>query len=66
MNNILRYSIISILLVVALIGIFSEPIKGSNFTLVLLASKTIGFGAGYLLYRLIKSWNLISNIDNVA
>ena len=68
MNNIFRYSIVSILLVIALIGIFSEPVKGVNFTAVLVTSKIFGIGAAYVAYKLIMYWNLFNanTIEDIA
>ena len=68
MNNIFHYSIVSILLIVALIGIFSEPSQGVNFTAVLVASKTIGISAAYVAYKLIMYWNLFNanTIEDIA
>lgn len=65
-----RYYVLFLLGFVATVGIFGVPDDNSPtwFTDMLL-SKVIGFGAGYILYRLIIYWskrNLIPELDEIA
>ena len=48
----------ALLLIVALLGIFSEPFEDSRTWLSdLILSKAIGFGAGYAIFRLYGYWS---------
>lgn len=67
-NEILNWRlwVISILAMVALICIVSEPANDETWFMDFFVSKSIGFGTAYLTYRLARYWeknNLISISD---
>lgn len=54
-----RYYVLFVLTFIAVIGIFSEPepeLDAARWSTVFVISKTVGFAAGYLAYRLMAYW----------
>lgn len=54
-----RYWVLFLVLITAVLGIFSEPVDtlpGLRYCLTLLVSKAIGFGAAWLGWCLIRYW----------
>lgn len=54
-----RYYVLFVLTFIAVIGIFSEPepeLDAARWFTVFIISKTVGFAAGYLAYRLMAYW----------
>ena len=53
------YCILFVLGFIAIIGIFSEPepaLDTARWTTVFVVSKSVGFAAGYIAYRLMVRW----------
>lgn len=53
------YCILFVLFFIAVIGIFSEPepaLDMARWTVVFVVSKSVGFAAGYIAYRLLVLW----------
>lgn len=53
------YCILFVLGFIATIGIFSEPepaLDMARWTTVFIVSKSVGFAAGYIAYRLLVRW----------
>lgn len=50
--------ILMVLGLIALLGIFSEPIEDSNWLFVFVISKAIGFSAIIALLLLLKRWKM--------
>lgn len=53
------YCILFVLGFIATIGIFSEPepaLDTARWTAVFVVSKSVGFAAGYIAYRLLVRW----------
>ena len=53
------YCILFVLFFIAVIGIFSEPepaLDMARWTVVFVVSKSVGFAAGYIAYRLLVRW----------
>lgn len=53
------YCLLFVLGFIAIIGIFSEPepaLDTARWTTVLVVSKSVGFAAGYIAYRLMVRW----------
>ena len=64
MKTIVKYSVLFILLAITIIGMISIPSSDcESWGLVLIASKVIGVGSGYVMYKLLTSWNL-ENVNN--
>ena len=58
MKSIIYNIILSVLILVAFLGLFSEPpqtLPTTQWALSLIATKAIGFGAIYAIYRIIKN-----------
>lgn len=54
-----RYYMLFVLIMTAIVGLFSEPVDGlpfSKWVWVMIASKAIGLSAGYAAYKLIIRW----------
>lgn len=63
-----RYYVLTVLAVIAMLGIFSVPVDGLPFEqwlYTLVSSKVIGFGAGYITARLIKRWERLGTIPEL-
>lgn len=59
MKKAFYYCILFVLGFIALIGIFSEPepaLDMTRWTIVFVVSKSVGFAAGYIAYRLLVRW----------
>lgn len=53
------YCLLFVLGFIATIGIFSEPepvLDMARWTVVFVVSKSVGFAAGYIAYRLLVRW----------
>lgn len=67
-----RYYAMTAIGVIMTIGLFSEPsedLDASHWFAVLLATKAIGIGAGYALFRLVSYWekrNLIPELSQLT
>ena len=58
------YCILFVLGFIAIIGIFSEPepaLDMVRWTAVFVVSKSVGFAAGYIAYRLMVRWEKLCN-----
>lgn len=58
MKKIVYNIILAALVLAAFVGLFSEPaetLPTTQWTLSLIATKAIGFGAIYAIYRIIKN-----------
>lgn len=66
-----RYYAMAAIGIITAIGLFSEPSEDldmSYWFAVLLATKAIGFGAGFALFRLVSYWekqNLIPELSKL-
>lgn len=63
-----RYYVLVVLAFVATIGILSAPIDSlpvANWYYTLISSKAIGFGAAYIMARLIKRWEKLGTIPEL-
>lgn len=66
-----RYYVMMIIGFVVILGVFSIPDENlplMRWTWMLLVSKSIGFGAGYGLYRLVAYWeskNLVPELSKM-
>lgn len=59
MKKAFYYTVLFVLGFIALIGIFSEPepaLDMTRWTIVFVVSKSVGFAAGYIAYRLMVRW----------
>lgn len=59
MKKAFYYTVLFVLSFIALIGIFSEPepaLDTARWTTVFVVSKSVGFAAGYIAYRLMVRW----------
>lgn len=62
--NVICYAVIAVLGIICLLGIFSVPddnLPLSDFVYILVSSKVIGIGAGWILARLVKRWEAKGN-----
>ena len=69
-----RYYVLGVLLIIAMLGIFSVPIDDQptiNWIYCLVSSKVIGFGAVWIISKLTQRWErmgaipeLIDSINN--
>lgn len=50
--------ILMVLCLIALLGIFSEPIEDSNWVIVFIVTKAIGFSAIIAIHSLLKRWRM--------
>ena len=63
-----RYYVLFVLATVAIFGIFSVPVENLPFAqwcYTLISSKVIGFGAGYIIAKLIKRWEAKGTIPEL-
>lgn len=59
MKKAFYYTVLFVLGFIATIGIFSEPepaLDTARWTAVFVVSKSVGFAAGYIAYRLMVRW----------
>jgi len=62
-----RYYVLTLLAFVMFVGIFSEPAEDvQNWCLTMLTSKVIGFGAGYVFYKLLTRWDESGKIAEIS
>lgn len=64
-----RYYVLGLLGTIAILGIFSEPMNDLpllSWCGMLIASKIVGFGAGYAAYRLTKRWDKMGTIPELT
>ena len=64
-----RYYVLTLLMVVATIGIFSVPadaLPAFSWLAVLIITKVIGFAAGWAIYRLTKEWERENKIPELT
>lgn len=67
--NVICYAVIAVLGIVCLLGIFAVPddnLPMSDFVYVLVSSKVIGIGAGWILARLVKRWEAKGTIPEIT
>lgn len=67
--NVICYAVIAVLGIVCLLGIFAVPddnLPLSDFVYVLVSSKVIGIGAGWILARLVKRWEAKGTIPEIT
>lgn len=63
-----RYYVLVALITVALFGIFAVPVDDlplAQWYYTLISSKVIGFGAGYIIAKLIKRWEAKGTIPEL-
>lgn len=63
-----RYYVLFVLAAIAVLGIFSVPVDDLPFMqwlYTLVSSKVIGFGAGYIIAKLIKRWEKLGTIPEL-
>lgn len=63
-----RYYVLFVLVTVAMLGIFSVPVDDLPFVqwlYTLVSSKVIGFGAMYIIAKLIKRWEKLGTIPEL-
>lgn len=63
-----RYYVLFVLVTVAMFGIFSVPVDDLPFVqwlYTLVSSKVIGFGAVYIIAKLIKRWEKLGTIPEL-
>lgn len=64
-----RYYIMAFLGLVAMLGIFAVPannLPAKDWIYVLVSSKVIGIGAGWILARLVKRWEAKGTIPEIT
>lgn len=64
-----RYYVLFVLLMVAIVGLFSEPMDDlpfSKWAWAMIVSKAIGLSAGYAAYRLTVYWEKLGVIPELA
>lgn len=62
-----RYYILTILAMLTILGIFSEPLPDSEtWYRDMFISKLIGFGSGYLFYKLVQYWEARNAIPELS
>ena len=67
--NVICYAVIAVLGIVCLLGIFAVPndnLPLSDFFYILVSSKVIGIGAGWILARLVKRWEAKGTIPEIT
>ena len=67
--NVICYAVIAVLGIVCLLGIFAVPndnLPLSDFVYILVSSKVIGIGAGWILARLVKRWEAKGTIAEIT
>ena len=67
--NVICYAVIAVLGIVCLLGIFAVPndnLPLSDFVYILVSSKVIGIGAGWILVRLVKRWEAKGTIPEIT
>lgn len=67
--NVICYAVIAVLGIICLLGIFSVPDDNpplSDFVYILVSSKVIGIGAGWILARLVKRWEAKGTIPEIT
>ena len=67
--NVICYAVIAVLGIVCLLGIFAVPddnLHLSDFVYILVSSKVIGIGAGWILARLVKRWEAKGTIPEIT
>lgn len=67
--NVICYAVIAVLGIICLLGIFSVPddnLPLSDFVYILVSSKVIGIGAGWILARLVKCWEAKGTIPEIT
>lgn len=67
--NVICYAVIAVLGIVCLLGIFAVPDDNmplSDFVYILVSSKVIGIGAGWILARLVKRWEAKGTIPEIT
>ena len=67
--NVICYAVIAVLGIVCLLGIFAVPddnLPLSDFVYILVSSKVIGIGAGWILARLVKRWEAKGTIPDIT
>lgn len=63
-----RYYVLVVLATIAILGIFAVPVDDLPFAqwcYTLISSKVIGFGAGYIIAKLIKRWEAKGTIPEL-
>lgn len=63
-----RYYVLFVLVTIAILGIFSVPVDDlplAQWYYTLISSKVIGFGAGYIIAKLIKRWEKLGTIPEL-
>lgn len=64
-----RYYLLALLAVLTILGIFSEPAEELpmlTWLWALFTSKAVGFGAGYVYYRLYTRWEKRNSIPELV
>lgn len=67
--NVICYAVIAVLGIVCLLGIFAVPddnLPLSDFVYILVSSKVIGIGAGWILARLVKRWEAKGTMPEIT
>lgn len=67
--NVICYAVIAVLGIVCLLGIFAVPednLPLPDFVYILVSSKVIGIGAGWILARLVKRWEAKGTIPDIT
>lgn len=67
--NVICYAVIAVLGIVCLLGIFAVPednLPLPDFVYILVSSKVIGIGAGWILARLVKRWEAKGTIPEIT
>ena len=67
--NVVCYAVIVVLGIVCLLGIFAVPndnLPLSDFVYILVSTKVIGVGVGWILVRLIKRWESKGMISEIT
>lgn len=67
--NVICYAVIAVLGIICLLGIFSVPddnLPLSDFVYILVSTKVIGIGAGWILARLVKRWEAKGTIPEIT
>lgn len=67
--NVICYAVIAVLGIVCLLGIFAVPddnLPLPDFVYILVSSKVIGIGAGWILARLVKRWEAKGTIPGIT
>lgn len=67
--NVICYAVIAVLGIICLLGIFAVPDDNPplpDFVYILVSSKVIGIGAGWILARLVKRWEAKGTIPEIT